>query len=423
MPSFVHPSSFLPHHSRFRAFTFAEIMFAVMILGIGFILVAAMFPVAIRETQSTVEDLGGITEAHRGESIIQQLGPTFAGTANTTTPGKPYAYVYSPANGSISSPLCTFFCSANATLPTPYNLVKGNLINKQDPRFAWIPVAYQLSPRPVDTANNPIMLDANGNVVPAGDPKGVSYIIQDTAKVWLVAVEKRDPDNPTYTDTDRDARSNTADNPMVITTMDTRIGCFRPKQVYFKLVEGEDPNGFGAVYPDTLVFTSSSGTPTDEPAAAEGAYVWVADDQVTAAINAGSGPNGMYAYNPGDANGRYYRLGTHLPSDTYGQGVWELTPDNDMGIKKDPGTDGLYGTVDDGPPQLENLPPRIYDSAQPYANPSAYSSIPGPAARGYMIGRALKDPTKVYNALTNPYIGIAQDLIALPPITVNLRNQ
>ena len=39
-----------------RGFTFLEVLFAIMILGIGFILVAAMFPAAIKQTQATVED-------------------------------------------------------------------------------------------------------------------------------------------------------------------------------------------------------------------------------------------------------------------------------------------------------------------------------------------------------------------------------
>src|SRR3954465_7052307 len=39
-----------------RGFTFTEVMFAVILLGIGFIMLAGMFPVAIQQTQSTVEE-------------------------------------------------------------------------------------------------------------------------------------------------------------------------------------------------------------------------------------------------------------------------------------------------------------------------------------------------------------------------------
>src|SRR5271170_6357188 len=48
-----------------RGFSFIEVMFAVIILGIGFIMVSAMFPVAIQQTQMNVEDaaVGRVTAA------------------------------------------------------------------------------------------------------------------------------------------------------------------------------------------------------------------------------------------------------------------------------------------------------------------------------------------------------------------------
>src|SRR5215469_9432106 len=42
---------------RHRAFTFLEVLFAVIVLGIGFIMVAAMFPAALKQTQASVEDV------------------------------------------------------------------------------------------------------------------------------------------------------------------------------------------------------------------------------------------------------------------------------------------------------------------------------------------------------------------------------
>src|SRR5688572_30896346 len=41
---------------RRRGFTFTEVMFAVILLGIGFIMLAGMFPVAIQQTQTNVEE-------------------------------------------------------------------------------------------------------------------------------------------------------------------------------------------------------------------------------------------------------------------------------------------------------------------------------------------------------------------------------
>jgi len=44
---------------RTRAFTFVEVLFAIMILGIGFIMIAAMLPVAIKQTEDTQSDITG----------------------------------------------------------------------------------------------------------------------------------------------------------------------------------------------------------------------------------------------------------------------------------------------------------------------------------------------------------------------------
>ena len=43
-----------------RAFSFVEVLFAVIILGVGFIMVAAIFPVAIQQTQATVEETAAL---------------------------------------------------------------------------------------------------------------------------------------------------------------------------------------------------------------------------------------------------------------------------------------------------------------------------------------------------------------------------
>src|SRR5262245_30954598 len=44
---------------RNRAFSLTEVMFAIIILGIGFILVAAIFPVSISQSRLTVEETMG----------------------------------------------------------------------------------------------------------------------------------------------------------------------------------------------------------------------------------------------------------------------------------------------------------------------------------------------------------------------------
>jgi hypothetical protein len=67
-------SSIINHQSSMRrAFSFTEILFAVMILGIGFIMVAAMFPVAIQQTQATNDETVAASVGRIGTSYMQQL--------------------------------------------------------------------------------------------------------------------------------------------------------------------------------------------------------------------------------------------------------------------------------------------------------------------------------------------------------------
>src|SRR4051794_14613443 len=66
---------------RARGFSFTEIMFAVIILGIGFIMVAAIFPVAIQQAKSTTEETSAAALA-RG--MANKLDRVFVDGPNVT---------------------------------------------------------------------------------------------------------------------------------------------------------------------------------------------------------------------------------------------------------------------------------------------------------------------------------------------------
>src|SRR3954452_4683149 len=61
-----------------QAFSFAEVMFAVVILGIGFIMVAAIFPVAIQQTQTTNEESMGAAASREGMNSLLQAPASIA---------------------------------------------------------------------------------------------------------------------------------------------------------------------------------------------------------------------------------------------------------------------------------------------------------------------------------------------------------
>ena len=85
-----------------RAFSFTEILFAVMILGIGFIMVAAMFPVAIQQTQATNDETVAASVGRIGTDYMQQLaqirvipGPTDPMVGHTIlATGQPTSVLY-----------------------------------------------------------------------------------------------------------------------------------------------------------------------------------------------------------------------------------------------------------------------------------------------------------------------------------------
>src|SRR5947207_8516189 len=60
--------------ARIRAgYSFTEVLFAVMVLGIGFIMIAAMFPVTIRQTQTTMEETQAANMAKEAMATLQQI--------------------------------------------------------------------------------------------------------------------------------------------------------------------------------------------------------------------------------------------------------------------------------------------------------------------------------------------------------------
>ena len=63
---------------RSSGFSFVEVLFAVIILGVGFIMIAAVFPVAIRQTKSTIDETSAATIAPlvQTTSLRMRAAPT-----------------------------------------------------------------------------------------------------------------------------------------------------------------------------------------------------------------------------------------------------------------------------------------------------------------------------------------------------------
>jgi len=126
-----------PSRSRCRGITFTEVMFAAILLGIGFIMVAGLFSVAGQQTIQSIEESNGAALAEAAQQFLRQTAddPAWIET-------------------------CPFDSSANtqrmlSQIPTVQNLgqvpvarwlplpdaiwarVCGDAISGKDPRFAW----------------------------------------------------------------------------------------------------------------------------------------------------------------------------------------------------------------------------------------------------------------------------------------------
>src|SRR6266566_1772277 len=60
-----------------RGYSFTEVLFAVMVLGIGFIMIAAMFPVTIRQTQTTMEETQAANMAKEAMAYLQSIATEY----------------------------------------------------------------------------------------------------------------------------------------------------------------------------------------------------------------------------------------------------------------------------------------------------------------------------------------------------------
>jgi Tfp pilus assembly protein PilV len=125
---------------RRAGFSFAEIMFAVMLLAIGFIMIAGIFPVAISQNQQTMNITQGIAIAKGAADYIQQVAANqqppaqLSGDLFCPTPflsgGVPYATMVSPSDDTAQADCTAYPFSARQQL--------GGGVYTGDPRYGWL---------------------------------------------------------------------------------------------------------------------------------------------------------------------------------------------------------------------------------------------------------------------------------------------
>ena len=388
-----------PCHLRSRGFSFTEILFAVMILGIGFIMVAAMFPVAIRQTEltngegvaassgreafSVAEEIAGKQAFYQNATRVPPtlapvmspkaaqsiLPPTFtplplpianllippaASNAPITLPGQVWSffdvrdqYTMQPAVGSPPAP------PATPVTPVPrhnrflWSAVANNIVLPSDPRFGWVWM-YRRD-----------LIVQNVGGVPV-------YTPASTAQIIIIGV--RASGTPAYQPFLGGTRPPPPSDVMRPTNVAGRYATLEPRQLDALLsppaVAGLPTTiQFTQVYRNPTNTTASPYTPAISPAA-EGAYVVVSDDFLAPTTDA---RHGMF-------NGRIYRLGSLAPNNAK-MDTWTLIPGDDMSVND-------YQVLNLNTPNMTTLPVHVL-----------------------MVGRQ-------FNNTTNQFSGGAQDLTA-----------
>lgn len=98
--------------------TFAEVMFAIITLGIGFIFIAAMLPVGIKQTQATTE-----------ETVATSVGPAAVRLIQGVA-----------TNSNMPPTAAGKFVALRSAAPMVWDAVRSSMVNTWDPRYAWVPL-------------------------------------------------------------------------------------------------------------------------------------------------------------------------------------------------------------------------------------------------------------------------------------------
>ncbi len=114
-----------------RGYSFTEVMFAVVVLGIGFIMIAAMFPVAISQQQSTQQESNAASIARAAANYFESAvtSTMLPGTEVAGFPNRPRVFSIRDPQDAVPN---------GGAPPALWNALKGNLIVPSDRRYGVV---------------------------------------------------------------------------------------------------------------------------------------------------------------------------------------------------------------------------------------------------------------------------------------------
>lgn len=433
-----------------RAFSFVEILFAIAVLGIGFIMLAAIFPVGLQQTKLTLDETAAAASARGSVANLSRAGEAVSqySTAATLIPWPPAVGTYQPTSlypasylnrsgaaivaGSYPGIVRTFndprsFPDLDKKPSPPINYYAGTINMAPAEVTALAPTAsnrryYMWHKFSSDTLS--AVNDRNGqallyrrDVIASQTPAGVVPVAASSAQVFTIYAQVAN--QSAYSSVDVTAGPGVAcalynlePRPVAMKVLPDADGVYYVK--FFSVTALQDTTPTGPYdrggYPSGA---SASGPTWDQIltaapfAVAEGTFFVVSDDRITQAGMAGR------------FNGRIFRTGNPRPdlSDADGP-AFEFAPGYEF--KPDPGPSGQFN--DAANDDVVYLGAK-YTGTQPVTiGGKAYRSVvsvagtatnAGQGVVGLALGRGFSVPGVVPPGITaNPgsYVGPAMDV-------------
>lgn len=360
-----------------RGFSFVEVMFAVIILGIGFIMVTAIFPVAIQQTQLNVDETAATRISQAANANLTAMTQDLLKLTETANPavttwsygwpmtvnqpatnvsqaGKVFSFrdpriggiaPSFPASTVVPAPL-QFPLPSTGVLPLQYpiglwDMVRGNMISSTEPQYAYVPL-FQRGYKRDPTA---------GALVPKVDGN-VNFF------VFIAVARNRTPYSYIDFNNPNGPHSDVLQNPTGANNDTSLDGANPPASLEPRLVQVQITPRNGGQIVDQIMIQASTVAP------AGGANSWLAAGTGGFVVISDDGGTGTF-------NGRTYRLGANIAS-TSTSNTWELQIGSDVAQS-----------------DLATFPTGI-------------------AMQAFILGRELQNPDAPYSA-TNVYDGPVQD--------------
>ncbi|HEY2584339.1 MAG TPA: hypothetical protein VGI81_01090 [Tepidisphaeraceae bacterium] len=305
---------------RRDGFSFTEILFAVMILGIGFIMVAAMFPVAIRQTEAGNQETIAAAVGRSSSNYLAELAamplPPGGITGYTPANSTQLPSILLPTIVQVAPPVVTLPPASSFTLPVGQTsmVVPGQVWTMYDNRDPWV-YTFSVGGSTLSANHNSVLWQSiarnlilpgdlrfgwaamyRRDVIVRGTPGGAGTSIAPATFAQVIVIGMQSRNKPVY-------------DPTVDLSVTTPPPTpFVPRLIGLLVSNNGAPSGTGLVVlppafsggPSYIDFGTLG--PKLPPMLADNTYVVLSDDNV---------PWGRPSH--GALNGRIFRIGM-LPS-------------------------------------------------------------------------------------------------------------